>query len=224
VKNLEGQTARATDDIAARIEQIRRETDASVSAVREIIARVRAVDQLAATIATAVGQQLAATQEISRTVNESAAASREVTARIAEVSATAVDAGAQAAKVGGDVETLVRRVGRLRTELTRVVRTAVGEVDRRAEPRQETAAKARLRHAGGEATLRLIEVSPGGFAAEADMELAVGMSATLLVGDRAEARCTMVSRNGSRFGFRFDDPEAAAPAVAQLGAGLKRAA
>jgi methyl-accepting chemotaxis protein len=64
VKTLAGQTAKATDDIAARIEEIRRETDACVSAVRTIINSVRSVNELTAAIAAGVGQQLAATQEI----------------------------------------------------------------------------------------------------------------------------------------------------------------
>ena len=61
--------------------------------MRAIIGGVREVDQVAATISAAVGQQLAATQQIARTVAESASASREVTDRIGEVSVTAVDAG-----------------------------------------------------------------------------------------------------------------------------------
>ncbi|WP_158639126.1 methyl-accepting chemotaxis protein [Elioraea rosea] len=206
VKSLANQTAKATDDIAQRIAEIRRETDASIAAVRAIIGGVREVDQVAATISAAVGQQLAATQQIARTVAESASASREVTDRIGEVSVTAVDAGAQAAAVGASIASLAASVAQLGSDVTRVVRTSVNDVDRRTGARMPVDVPARFKHRGGTVALHLRDVAPGGFAASSAADLADGESGTVALAGGATARCTVASRSGDRYGFRFDEP------------------
>jgi methyl-accepting chemotaxis protein len=225
VKTLAGQTAKATDDIAARIEEIRRETDACVSAVRTIINSVRSVNELTAAIAAGVGQQLAATQEIARTVSESAAATREVTTRIAEVSTAAVDAGRQADKVGSQVQSLVSEVDRLKSALTQIVRTSIEDVDRREEDRVPAHETARFIHAGGAVTLTLVDVSPSGALGLTEGHVPVGVEGTLSLAGGFSARCVSAHVEEGRVGVRFlDRAEAAAFVAAASRAAVRQAA
>ena len=68
VKELAQETARATDDIAARIEAIQRASNGAASAIRDISNQVDSISELQAAISTAVEQQTAATSEIARSV------------------------------------------------------------------------------------------------------------------------------------------------------------
>ncbi|MFB9265210.1 methyl-accepting chemotaxis protein [Bradyrhizobium erythrophlei] len=65
VKALAGQTAKATAEISENVSLIQASTRTSVDAVREIGNAVREINDVTANIATAVGEQDAATREIS---------------------------------------------------------------------------------------------------------------------------------------------------------------
>jgi methyl-accepting chemotaxis protein len=65
VKQLAGQTAKATSEIGQNISMIQISTRNAVEAVREIGTAVREINEVTANIADAVGQQDAATREIS---------------------------------------------------------------------------------------------------------------------------------------------------------------
>lgn len=68
VKALAGQTARATEEIAAVINSIQSAANGSVESVARISQTIHDVEALAAAIASAIEQQDAATHEISRAV------------------------------------------------------------------------------------------------------------------------------------------------------------
>jgi methyl-accepting chemotaxis protein len=89
VKQLAGQTARATEEIGQQIATIQGATAEAVRSIKGIAGVVAQLDQVAAAIAAAVEEQGAATQEIARSVAEAAAGTTEVSATIAEVSAGA---------------------------------------------------------------------------------------------------------------------------------------
>jgi methyl-accepting chemotaxis protein len=86
VKNLAGQTAKATEEIAAQISAIQAATAEAVTSMRSIAGVVGEVNEVAATIAAAVEEQGAATREIAGasagvargTENASAAVTRAV--------------------------------------------------------------------------------------------------------------------------------------------------
>jgi len=59
VKDLANEAARATDDITARVEAIQTDTGAAVSAIAEIGVVIRQINDIQATITTAVGQDTA---------------------------------------------------------------------------------------------------------------------------------------------------------------------
>jgi methyl-accepting chemotaxis protein len=85
VKSLAGQTARATEEIAAQIASIQAETKEAVAAIKGIGTVISEINQIASSTATAVEQQSAATNEIARNVQQAAVGTDEVSSNIAGV-------------------------------------------------------------------------------------------------------------------------------------------
>ncbi len=91
VKNLAGQTAKATEEIAQHIAQVQDAAQTAVTAIRDIGAIVERSDEIGTSIAAAVQQQGAATGEIARSASEAAEGTRQVSASVDAVSAAALD-------------------------------------------------------------------------------------------------------------------------------------
>jgi methyl-accepting chemotaxis protein len=89
VKELAKATAKATEDISRKIEAIQTDTGAAVSAIASISAVINEINDISSTIASAVEEQDATTNEMSRNVSEAAQGSREITANIAGVAEAA---------------------------------------------------------------------------------------------------------------------------------------
>jgi methyl-accepting chemotaxis protein len=85
VKTLANQTAKATQEIAGQISAIQQETSHAVAALRSIGGTIRRMSEIATTIAGAVEEQGAATQEIARSVQEAARGTAEVDSTLAVV-------------------------------------------------------------------------------------------------------------------------------------------
>ena len=119
VKELASQTAKATDEIAAQIGQVQGATSACVSAIGSITDRIREINGLATSIAAAVEQQGAATQEIVRNVAQAAGGTDTVTRNIAGVAQTSEGTGAAATQVLASASALSRQSDRLNGEVRR---------------------------------------------------------------------------------------------------------
>ncbi len=91
VKNLAGQTAKATEEIGLHIAQVQDATRTAVDAIRDIGGIVARNDEIGASIASAVQQQGAATDEIARSASDAAHGARQVSDSIEAVSAAALD-------------------------------------------------------------------------------------------------------------------------------------
>ena len=89
VKELAKQTAKATEDISRKIEAIQTDTRAAVDSIASISAVVHQINDISCTIATAVEEQDATTNEMSRNVSEAAHGSGEITGNIAGVAEAA---------------------------------------------------------------------------------------------------------------------------------------
>ena len=89
VKELAKETARATEDISHKIEAIQTDTKAAVDAIASMSGVISQVNDISGTIATAVEEQNATTNEMSRNVNEAAQGSSEITSNIARVAEAA---------------------------------------------------------------------------------------------------------------------------------------
>jgi methyl-accepting chemotaxis protein len=98
VKELARQTARATDDIRHRVQQIQRDTSASVAAIAEVTGVVEAISDTQVVIASAVAQQRSTAQEMALRVSEVAQAAQEITGSIGSVAEAAGDTARGAAE------------------------------------------------------------------------------------------------------------------------------
>lgn len=99
VKSLASQTARATEEIGAQINEIQAATGQSVEAMRSIGETIASMNSIASTIAAAVEEQGAATSEIARNVQQAAAGTSEVSSNITGVTRAAEDTGTAAGMV-----------------------------------------------------------------------------------------------------------------------------
>ncbi|EJW10934.1 Methyl-accepting chemotaxis protein [Rhodovulum sp. PH10] len=123
VKTLATQTAKATDDIRAQIAAIQGETQTAVEAIRRVGGTILAVNDISSSIAAAVDQQNAATQEITRNVQQAATGTRDVSENITTVSGAVEQAGSAAAEVTRAADGLVGQAEDLRQEIDTFLRT-----------------------------------------------------------------------------------------------------
>ncbi|WP_082559125.1 methyl-accepting chemotaxis protein [Methylobacterium sp. Leaf94] len=99
VKELAGQTARATNEIGGHIAAIQQATAQAVTAIRQIGQTIGSVNSITETIAATVIEQTAATGEISRNAIEAAHGTEDVSANVARVLASAGETGSAAQQV-----------------------------------------------------------------------------------------------------------------------------
>ena len=85
VKELAKETARATEEIAQKIQSIQEDTKSAVKAISDISSIIDQVNDISNTIASAVEEQTATTNEMSRNVSQAALGSAEITNSIANV-------------------------------------------------------------------------------------------------------------------------------------------
>src|SRR5690625_1412284 len=93
VKDLAQESARAAEDISRRIGAIQGDTRGAVAAMDEIVRIVETINERQLTIASAVEQQTATTQDIARSVTEAAVGTNEIADTITSV-ATSSQEGA----------------------------------------------------------------------------------------------------------------------------------
>jgi methyl-accepting chemotaxis protein len=119
VKALAEQTAKATGEISQQIASIQTATDDSVSAIREIGATIGKMSEIASTIASAVEEQGAATQEISRNVQQAAQGTMQVSSNIIDVQRGASETGGASSQVLSAAQSLSSDSSRLKHEVSR---------------------------------------------------------------------------------------------------------
>ncbi len=117
VKDLAQATAKATEDISRRIETIQADTAGAVEAIGQISAVIGQINDYQTTIASAVEEQTATTNEMSRQVAEAATGSTEIAMNITGVAeaASATTEGVQQA------EQATRQLELMSTDLSQLV-------------------------------------------------------------------------------------------------------
>lgn len=93
VKTLAGQTAKATEEIAAQVDRIQKVSQQAAKAIGDIASGVTHIDENASAVSAAAEQQVAATAEISSNVQQAAMGTREVSGNIAGVSEASSETG-----------------------------------------------------------------------------------------------------------------------------------
>ena len=122
VKGLATQTAKATEDIAEQIKGIQIATRDAVTAIKEITGTISEIDTIGTAIASAVEQQSAATQEISRNVQEAAAGAQQAGANISGVHQAIGETSMAAELMLGASTTLAQQAGDLKTQVTQFLK------------------------------------------------------------------------------------------------------
>jgi methyl-accepting chemotaxis protein len=115
VKELAKETARATEDISAKIEAIQADTAGAVTAIEEISSIIDSINDIQNTIASAVEEQAATTAEISRSVQIAATGSAEIAESITNVAEAASGTTAGANDTLGASDELARMAAELET-------------------------------------------------------------------------------------------------------------
>ncbi len=89
VKELAKQTAKATEDISQKIVTIQGETSGAVSAIGTVSGIINQINEISATIATAVEQQSATTDQMTRHTSDAANGAGDISSNIAGVAQSA---------------------------------------------------------------------------------------------------------------------------------------
>ncbi|HKN72150.1 MAG TPA: Cache 3/Cache 2 fusion domain-containing protein [Terriglobales bacterium] len=117
VKELAKATAKATEDINRKIGAIQTNSKAAVDAIASIGAVINQVNDISGTIATAVEQQDATTNEMARNVSEAARNSGEITSNIAGVA----QAAENTSRGASDTEKAAEELVQMSTQLRRLI-------------------------------------------------------------------------------------------------------
>lgn len=119
VKELARETAKATEDIGQKIEAIQNDTKGAVAAIREISQIIDQINDIQTTIASAVEEQTATTNEMGRNVSEAARGTAEIARSITgvahaahETTTGAIDSQQQSAALAAMAAELQRLVKR----------------------------------------------------------------------------------------------------------------
>jgi methyl-accepting chemotaxis protein len=119
VKELAQETAKATDDIARRVEAIQGDTSGAVAAIGRISEVIGQINDFQLTIASAVEEQEATTLEMTRSVHEAADGTGQIATNITGVSTAAESTTQALTQTRIAVDELSRMAAELRTSVSR---------------------------------------------------------------------------------------------------------
>ncbi|GAB77691.1 methyl-accepting chemotaxis protein [Austwickia chelonae] len=118
VKDLAQETAKATEDIGHRVEQIQVDTEAAVAAISEISVIISQINDTQATIASAVEEQTATTNEMGRNVAEAATGAGDIAQGVDIAASAANSAGQSMEEIGTGIGDLAERAVQLREKVS----------------------------------------------------------------------------------------------------------
>lgn len=117
VKMLATQTATATSEIAAQIEQIQSETQSTEADILDVVKTMGDISELSAAIAASMEQQSAATNEISQSISGAASSALEVSETIGQVADAAADSERASCEVNSVSDDVDQKIASLRSNV-----------------------------------------------------------------------------------------------------------
>ncbi|WGD53612.1 methyl-accepting chemotaxis protein [Bradyrhizobium sp. CB1650] len=117
VKALASQTARATEEIAAQIQDIQAATGEAVNAIAAVGATIAEIDQISGEIAAAVDQQGAATREIAVNLQQAADRTKDVNENVVSINGASEVASSAAARLLDAASALSSQSDQLKAEV-----------------------------------------------------------------------------------------------------------
>jgi hypothetical protein len=190
VKALANQTSKSTEDNIHQIAEVRDGTAVAVQAIARIGQSVNTVAEVATSIAAAMEEQTAATQDIARNISRSSQAVQEVSDRVGSMSEEAGRTGEQAAVVRNGASDVDGGITALKSKLVSVVRSSMAEANRRREPRYDVDASCSVTWPGGrQETTRIRNVSFHGAMVEGLPGCQEGQTGMLTLTGHRNLRC-----------------------------------
>jgi len=119
VKELAKETAKATEDIGMKIEAIQGDTQESVNAIGRISDIIAEINDIQGTIASAVEEQTATTNEMAQSVSMANEGTSEIVANISSVAKAAEETSSGAEGVEASASELAQMAGALQELVSR---------------------------------------------------------------------------------------------------------
>jgi methyl-accepting chemotaxis protein len=119
VKNLAGQTAKATEEISSQIASMQLATQESVGAIKAIGQTIERMNEIATAISAAVEEQHAATQNIAQSVRAAASGTADVAANTRNAAQGANETGETSGRMFASAKALSGESLRLKAEVDR---------------------------------------------------------------------------------------------------------
>ena len=126
IKELAGQTSRATQDIKGKIEDIQQSTGHTVKEIGEITAVIRNVNDTVGEIATSVDQQAATTREIAGNIAQASQGIQEVNENMAQSSAVASDIAGDIGQISDEAATMSSSSSQVKSNADELLKLAAG--------------------------------------------------------------------------------------------------
>ncbi|TWB27753.1 methyl-accepting chemotaxis protein [Nitrospirillum bahiense] len=212
VKSLSAQTAKATDQIAQQVTDIRSAVDGSVQALHAVIHTIELIDQAATATAAAVEEQAAANAEIGRGAAQSADVATQVSGSVNHIRGQADTVCLAAGTVSRQVAATNQAVSQMKTRLLMVLRQSVAG-DRRESDRIPCDLAAAVTLDGRRHPARVLDLSLGGaVAALADKDVALppdGAAAVLHLDGVGNLPCNLAAQSPAGLHVRFHQLDAA---------------
>lgn len=117
VKNLASQTAKATEEVASVIRNIQSGTGASVKSIKEISDTIREINDISTSIAAAVDEQDASTQEIAKNAQEAASHTNVVNESLSTILESSLQNGKSATEMLSSCSQLTNNSNNLSGEI-----------------------------------------------------------------------------------------------------------
>jgi methyl-accepting chemotaxis protein len=125
VKELAKQSAKATNDITIKIENIQKDSISSVDAITKISLSIEKISSMTTNIASAVEEQAATTNEVTRVINESAIGVSTITQNIFQVSEASKNTRRDAAASRESAESLTKIASTLNAYVDKLKNTNI---------------------------------------------------------------------------------------------------
>ena len=122
VKELAGQTGKATDEIGGLITAIQAATTQAAAAMEQIAHTITSVNEISGAIASTVVEQAAATSEISRNASEAAQGTQHVSSNVSRVLTSASETGSAASQVLSAAAELSKQSRAVKQEVSNFLR------------------------------------------------------------------------------------------------------
>ena len=113
VKELAQETSKATEDIGHRVEAIQIDTEAAVAAISEIAGIIAQINDTQTTIASAVEEQTATTNEMGRSVTDAATGAVDIARKVSEGATAASESEKAAHSVSQASDELTQRASQM---------------------------------------------------------------------------------------------------------------